>query len=437
MNVKISGLRIVGMGSGITNIIFNPSVAGDLCQNDYWLNLQFEGIGFYAAIPGCTFMHSNTTHSAQRYKFIGCSFKNWKYAFYLEGNNINADGAFLRIPSSGSDQFLNYWFYGCTYWSTDAPFIWADKGGHFKIYGLDCSAWGDGQTSTQYLFRLNGNNHARGVCTMIVDGLRVEAKSQYGALLFSQWPHGNITFRGVDWSSQASVITYGDIIQISMVNVNGAQLTFKDCCLAGGVNVAFCGNDWTYSHRIIFEDCYWLQKNSPSDVVTYDTSNAGVNSLTTPPVEFRRCRGETATNIFNTTGAAVWDAVVGYRGDTLQSLVLRCVSVRGVYGTPSDGTILRIILPINALITEFQAMSPSGAVGEGDGGSWTLATTDATPTTIASATVSGAMSAGFNVTTTLTIPFQCDTAARAKLTITPSNVGQNNSKALLLIKGYW
>lgn len=450
MSAKGRGLRIFGDGAELTRVIFKPSSAGDLMQNDYWINLQVEGIGFYAATAGCTFMHSNTTHNGQRMRFVNCYFKGWKYGFYLEGNNNNSeftwinchndamqdDGAFLRIPSTGSDQFLNYWFYGCTHWSTDAPFIDADKGGHFKIYGLDASDWGASLASTGYLFRLAGSTHALGVCTFIADGVRVEAKNAFAALLNSAWPQGNVAFRGTDWSSQAGTYTYGDIIKISYSNVDGAHYSFRDCNLAGGVLVAFAVNDWAHSHRIVFEDCQWRQKTSPSDVVTYDTSAAGINVVTKPPVEFLRCRGTTAVDITSAGGAAIWDATIGYAGETLQTLRQRCVSARDVYGTPNS-QVLTVVLPVGALITGFEALSPAGAVAEADGGSWALATTEGSPTTIATATVSGAMSAGYDVNTTLAAPFLCDSSAKAKVTITPSSVSQNNSKALLLIKGYW
>lgn len=451
MSSKLSGLRFFGEGNGLSNIIFKPSSAGDCCYNDFWLNVQFQNLGFYAATSGCTFMHSSTTHNAQRYQFLSCGFSYFKYNFYLEGDNNNSEfsfinshcfgmednGAWLKVPAAtGSDQFLNYWFYGCTFWSTNSPLIDMEKGGHVKIYGMDVSDWGSGLSSKQYLIKLNGSNHASGVCSFDVHGLRLESKNANGALLYSEWPQGNISFDQLDFSSQAWNITYGDIINIKYSNVTGATYRFTNSNLAGGVNIAFAVNEWAHIHKIVFDGCQWLQKTSPSDVVTYDTSGATPNTLPTPPVQFINCVGE-YENVFDANGAAVWDCTIGYKGQLLQSLTPRAVSVRGVYGTLSGTDVATIILPVGATITAIEAVSPAGSVSEGDGGTWTVATTEGTPTTIGSVTVSGAMSAGFAVSNALTTPFLCSTAAKAKVTVKATNVAQNNANALVIIKGYW
>lgn len=452
MTSKLVGLKFKGAGDGISNIIFDPPTAGTLCENDYWQGLQFEGLGFFAATPGCTFMFTNTTNSAQRYQFLSCSFRYWRYGFRLEGDNNNSEyffmnchtsqiesgGAFLYVgDTNASDQFLNYWFYGCTHWSTDAPFIDAAYGGHFHIYGLDASDWGANLTSTGHLFVLRGASHALGTCVFDANGVRVEAKNSQAALLYSEWPQGSVSFRSVDWSSQAFAFTYGDIIHIRYANMGGATYSFSECELAGGVLVSFAVNEWAYRHRISFTNCTWYQRTSPHEVVSYDTSAAGGNDRPTPPVEFRGCRGEQG-NVFASSGAAIWDATIGYRGQLLQSLEPRVVSVRSVYGMPRDlDDPVRVILPVGALVTGFEVISPPGVVTEADGGTWTLTTAEPTPTTVATATVTAAMSNGFAVAAAMPVPFHCDTLAKATLTVEATNVDQHNWAGLVLIRGYW
>ncbi|HEX5995765.1 MAG TPA: glycosyl hydrolase family 28-related protein, partial [Jiangellales bacterium] len=441
MTSKLVGLKIKGAGDGISNIIFDPSTSGNLCQNDYWQNLQFEGLGFFAATPGCTFMFTSTKHNAQRYQFLSCSFHYWRHGFRLEGSNnnseyffmnchtshIESDGAFLYVGDTNtSDQFLNYWFYGCTHWSTSAPFIDAAFGGHFHINGLDVSDWGVDLSSTGHLFVLRGASHALGTCVFEANGVRVEAKNNAAALLYSEWPQGSVALRSVDWSSQAFAHTYGDIIHIRYTNVGGATYSFSECDLAGGVKVSFAVNEWAYRHRISFNDCTWYQRSSPYAVVSYDTSAAGGNDRPTPPVEFRGCRGENG-NVFAAAGAAVWDATIGYRGQLLQALQPRVVSVRSVYGMPRDlDDPVRLILPVGALVTGFEVLSPAGVVTEGDGGTWSLSTAETVPTTVAAATVTSAMAAGFTVSATMPLPFHCDTLARATLTVEATGVDQHN-----------
>lgn len=450
MTAKIASLRFVGEGPGLTRIIFNPASPGALCTNDYWLNVQFEGISFYNNMPGSTFFHCNTTHNAQRFKFISCTWTKWKYGIYLEGNNNNSelfflnchnsgmetDGAFLRIPTTGADQFLNYWFYGCTHWSTSAPFIEADKGGHFKIYGLDVSDWGTALTSTGDLFKIRGASHAQGVCSLIVDGLRVEAKNAFCSLLYSEWPQGNVDFRGVDWSSQVGTYTYGDTIRINYTNVSGPRYSFRDSNLAGGVNVSFGSNDWQHYHHILFDNCEWHQKTRPSDVVTY---SAGVNPAATPPVEFRRCRSRTGStgDVTSTDGAYTWDATIGYRGQLMQTLTERTLSLRALTGVLSGASTLKFRLPVGAIITSFHVLSPAGGTAEADGGSWTLETTEGTPTTVATVTVADALSAGYTQETVLSPPYLCSTADKSNFRITATNVANGNASGLMLVKGYW
>lgn len=454
MTSKLVGLHFRGAGRGITNIIFKPATAGALCYIDYWLEVSWSEMSFYAATTGCTFLQSYTTHNAQSFSFRNLAFKKFKYVVDLQGNNNNSefmflncrgsniedDGAFFYIGASNtSDQFLNYWFYGCTHWSSNAPFLDVAKGGSFHIFGFDASDWGPGLTSQKYLFYLRGTAHAYGVCNFYAEGVRVEAKNAYCGLIFSEWPMGNVTFQNADFWSQTSGYTYNDVISLKYSNYGGAIYTFRDSMLLGGVKVAFNTNDFSSLKKISFERCTWLQKNSPSDVVTYDTSGASPNVHTVPPVEFIDCRGPSATgNAVGTDGAAVWDATIGFRGQAMQSLKERRVSLRGLYGVPNTTSTLKALLPVGAIITGFEVLAVAGSSStEGDGGTWTLATSETTPTTIATATVATAINAGFDVKTDLSVPFYCNNTDKARIVVTATNVSQNIREALLIVKGYW
>lgn len=461
---KARGLVFRGQGPGLTNVIFDPATAGALCYNDYWLGLRFEGIRFVAARADCTFMQSYTTNNAQDYTFIDCEWYGWKYGFDLQGNNnnseyrffgcatnaIQADGAFLYVgTTSTSDQFLNYWFYGFKHWSTRAPIIDAAKGGHFHFYGVDVSDYANGETTTtRHLFKLRGITHALGVCSITVHGLRVEAKSAKAALLFSEWPQGVVSFYDTDWSSQGSAFTYEDIIEISYVNVNGPTYTFKGGVLAGGVKVSYAVNDYTKDHRILFEGVSWFEPTgarvTPSEVVTY--VHPGAN-LAAPPVVFRDCRHTQYTNAQSGgPGQAVWDCTVirdssvATRGAaSLSHVQRRSLSVRLANTSPqraADGA-MTFHLPRGAFITGLRVMCPAGNTGSGvTGASWTLATTDGSPVTIVTATVPGALSAGFDVTATRSTPFLCATRAQATVTITATGADQDIA-GMMTIEGYW
>lgn len=453
---NITGIRFKGAGTGLTTIVFTPTEVGALVFNDYWHDIHFEGISFLTTYAGAVFMRSYTTHAAQAYTFRNIEWRGeWKYIFDLQGDNNNCEFSFYQCMTSGmqtggtflyigasntSDQFLNYWFYGFKHWSTSASIIDAAKGGHFHFYGLDCSAFAEfGLSAMAYLFNLRGNNHAKGVQSLTVEGMRVEGLTSYAGLLYSEWATGNVTIE-CDWNSQAFAVTYGDIVNIRLGNVAGPIYNFHDSTLAGGVRVEFGSNSFQQNRIIEFNHCVWEQKKSPSDVVTYETSTG---NLAYPPVQFNSCRGTEYQDAMG-TGLAIWDATVSssgavHGGNLAQPVQYRTVSVRVTtgsvpftsYGAP------KVILPMNALITDIEAMSPAGGSAEANGGDWVVATTDGSPVTIGTVTVAGAMSAGYRTNTALTVPFRCDTDARRTVTVTHTNVANLNRQGLVLIKGYW
>jgi len=451
MTSKSYGIKFRGAGKGITKVVYNPAEAGPLIFNDYWLGITFADMSFYAAKAGLTFMQSFTTHNAQRYSFQNIAWHRFKYVAELRGDNNNsefffqncdsshleADGAWLYIGDTDtSDQFLNYWFYGCTHWSTSAPLIDAARGGHFSVYGLDASDWGGAATTAakRYLFKLRGYSHSLGVTQFHGTGIRVEAKHSEAALLYSEWPHGNVEIQA-DWSSQLDAFPPAVIIDIKYVNTDGAIYKFHDSWLAGQVRVTYAGNDWQHGHSITFEDTQWSGKLTPSEAVVYVRPSENQSD---PQVNFIRCRGSNL-DVYSAAGYGVWDATVGFAGGNLvKSLQKRQLLVHSPAGNVySPGGPSRVALPVGAIITGLRCLAPQGVVSEGNGGTWTLRTTDAAPSTVATVTVSGARADGHNVAVELPAPFLCSSRSRATLDLVASDVDQTSFNSLVIIDGYW
>ncbi len=457
MTQKATGLAIRGAGSSLTNIIFSPAAAAALVRNEFWLDIQFEGITFICETPGSTFMESFSVNQAQDFTWTDCVWLGaWKYGIDLKGNNNDSelrffgcgtskmadDGAFLYVaPSDGtgtisdtSDQFLNYWFYAFKHWSTSAPLVKLNRGGHVHCWGVDASDWG--AAGGTHLFELLGETHALGVCSLSADAVRVEAKSTNARLLYSEWPMGTVEFTNADWSSQMDTFTYGDIIRIKYSNFTGPTYAFRSCNLAGGLWVSYGSNDWSKQHSIVFDACEIHQRLTPSEFVTYDDSR-NANNQTRPRVELRDCHGDNQ-DPSSATGAAVWDATMGYQYETVVPLKLRSVSVLMPYGVMrSADAAQRVALPIGAMVTGLRVVAPPGSTGEGDGGSWSVTTTDAAPVAIATATVAGALSAGFNQASPAAAPHLCSSRSKATLAVSASNVAGWVKPALLIIEGYW
>jgi hypothetical protein len=104
--------------------------------------------------------------------------------------------------------------------------------------------------------------------------------------------------------------------------------------------------------------------------------------------------------------------------------------------TPSGRA--RFNLPVGALITGFRAFAPAGTSTEADGGSFTLSTTEATPTVVGSLTLSTARSAGYNLSTELAAPYLCSTRQKATLDVVATDITQTNAlNHSIVVEGYW
>lgn len=232
-DAKRCGLVFRGAGASLTEILYRPSVLDGLTPetplavNDAWLWLRFSGIKFscHSSAAGATFMHTNSIQAQQNYTFDDCEWNgSWGNAFYLTGSNNNSEFRFNSCQAFGfkrkpffesvdSDQFVNHWFDKFCYWSSWQPIIRMTKGGHISFRDSDASDWGSGlgvgaAPNECYLFELLGTVHARGVCHLHVDGLRVEAKNVNAKLLLTEWPQGVIRLAAVDYSSQAGALSH-------------------------------------------------------------------------------------------------------------------------------------------------------------------------------------------------------------------------------------
>ncbi len=269
---------VVGAGGyGMTSIVFNPPSAGPLMTNNWWQGLRFKGIVFQATTAGCTVLNqiANNTFS-QDIVFEDCTFNGFKYICDLTGTNNNSefrflncmsnnqqnDGAWLHIGSGGSDQFLNYWWYGCKMWSTSAPIIDATLGGSFKIYGMDVSNWGGGTGPggvAPALFFFRNGGHAEGVCNAHISGLRLEAKNAAATVLNSQWSYGAISFTDLDMSSQLFAFNYtGNVINVAA----GPTVAIRDSIMGGHINSPGRGS----SAPVLVDNTQWFQQASPAAV---------------------------------------------------------------------------------------------------------------------------------------------------------------------------
>jgi hypothetical protein len=295
----------------------------------------------------------------------------------------NANGT--AVGANGTDQFLNFWFTKCKFWSTKAPWIYSYYGGQFNIDDCDVSAFGP--TSTTYLFNLLGTPNAQGVQQFRVNGLRVEHATDFALLMNSNWNNGNITFMNLDQSSQVGSRSPSDVLcNFNFVNQPGPIITFRDSQLSGVHNYDNNSNNYNYQSSVRYESCTLLQNNSAANFIT--VTNSG-NKGGYPIARFKNCRNS------NNASAVGWHEVVdsdvnwniGVGGST-DTKVVSFVSANSDW--PSNGGSFAIRLPLNAMITRIRWWLPVASGGSG-AYNYSIQTEEATPTVLG--TVSGSNSA--------------------------------------------
>jgi hypothetical protein len=161
------GLSIRGAGRGLTRIIYAPTTdatSNYLWGNDLWADVEVSGIEFVGwpsqavrekrdadRFPG--FMQSvREANAVSKYDFRDCTWTGyWRDVFSLEGDDNNCELRWFNCrwtaavrnvlwshgtaPPEGSDQFLNYDFFGCDFEMRRGNGLRFDRGGNINVWG--------------------------------------------------------------------------------------------------------------------------------------------------------------------------------------------------------------------------------------------------------------------------------------------------------------
>jgi hypothetical protein len=392
------GFSLIGTGAGTTQIIYRPSSSVPLfINNDKLLFVRMSGIQFDCNNSNASFLESTSSGGAQDYRFSDCLFSGtWKYGIWLTGANTNSEYSFEKCTFSGvwtqflfsdtSDQFLNYWFSHCKYWSS-SPWLRMLKGGNIKISNCDVSGYQPAVYT--YLFSLEGAVHGNGVCSFVCSGTRFELKNSNAGVLFSQWPQGNILFIGCDQESQSSFFSAFATTRIEFQNVGGPVVSWINCSLMGTHVYYGAISQWAHIARITYDTCFFTQVDKVGDFFTL--SHAG-NPGSVPSPRVTNCRAKSISSAWE-----MGDTAIGWR-DANRSVTSKKIVRVGAPATsaPILNTTETIKLPLNSIITKVTLYNRAGSTSNNGAYSWTIRTNEGTPTVLAS--VSGAnLSLGFTV----------------------------------------
>ena len=392
LSLPFSG-RSVGVvfeGNGFARVFYQPTSPAPLFVNaDKVLFLRVRGIIFTGASADSDFFDSQSTGGAQDYTFSDCYFNGvWRYGVNRTGTNTNSETrynscnwtgtwkAWEFIAATGtSDQFVNYWFNQCKYWSGS---VWVDysKGGHIRIVSCDISGYrpaqlpegeGPGGNRTQYLLNLRGNTHGFGVCSLAVLGGRIEQGSEWAGLLNCEWGQGDVTFESFDSSSQTFNAFAPNIksVYFSPGNNFGPTIKFSQSQLIG--THTFVSQVTTVgSKRAVYENSTFTTVDYPDDAFTF--VDAGSQAGRRCVVRLKNCRGRSATLGVFSDADLNWN--VANVGHTSQ----KGISLKSPTGTlPSfaQGSI-QVVLPVNCVVVKVVIHVPSGASTSGNTASFTV-----------------------------------------------------------------
>lgn len=310
------GLCYSGVDANNTIIVYEPTTAGDMIyNNDNLLFLTFKNMGFMGknaddASGASNWMYSyNNNGGAQGLIVENVRFGGkWLKGTYLEGINNNSEHSYLNVfwsgcdhedwlyspttSGGGSDQFLNYWFTACRYWSCTGRWINLKSGGHVHINNCDVSDWAP--TVDKHLIRFDQATHAYGITTLRIKGLRTEQKTDYAHVLYCRWEQGIIEVEGLDCSSQhfnegGTIDPDAEHIYIEYsASIIAPQVSFKSCRFMGKMRVVTSVGAFSEPVVLSLENCELMTVDRPDKFFIFDGASGNLGSL--PVVRGRACR---------------------------------------------------------------------------------------------------------------------------------------------------
>jgi hypothetical protein len=399
-------------------------------NSDKWGGIKISDMSFMGvAAANSSFMQSVSNGGAQNYMFETLTFSNFNKVLDLQGTNTNSEFTFTHVnfngiirdalyvgSAAGSDQFLNYSFFGCNFEVSEGNFVSMAKGGNVSVWGGSFIHYG---SNAGTFFKLLGNTHARGVQRLLVEGARFEHRNMPASKLMEmEWAGGSVAFNNIDQSSSEDGTGDGHVrVVVRNVNVASPIIEFANSSIAGMHEYQFDANSWQGLKSVVYRNCDLHAIRDATDTIanfitTTNTSATG-NTAGKFPIKFENCRpirqgtawALPINTVFN--GMSANGVVTGKK-------IIPVLNVDGIL--PFNGGTLTFDLPIGSIITEVRAVLPAGATGYTTTGlAYTLKTSQNTPTTIATMTLSQ-LDLGFNLTQTPW--YVCDTQDKAKIVVT-------------------
>jgi hypothetical protein len=443
---RTTGLVIRGAGRDMTNIVFSPTTADQylMDNNDDWLHVTFEDLTFHSTVSTASWMKSTSSGGAQNYVFNRVNWTGtWKYGIDMQGSNTNSEmtwfhcgfnadwTAYLFSGASGtSDQFLNYNFFACQIEYSAGNFIDMAKGGNINVWGGSLIHLGSGATN-QTFFRLRGGDHNSGVQRLFVLGSRLEHRHTNSMLIDCEWKRGSVTFISLDTDSQSGVTGMNNAVTAKFQGDPDVlpTIVFDNCPLIGKHSYQFNVNSWQRARRITYRSCEIVHWSSAHDFLTIVNNGATGNVGGTPPIRFEQCRTGLVTDsaLYPFDCTVNWQLVRNARPQEYRVSVKKPAGGLPVAADPTED----VWLPLNAIITNVRFYMPAAGSSTSTTWTYTIKTSEGSPTTIATANPGTQWLNGFNVS--VDTWFVCNSDVKRHLTLNATVIDQSSTSALCVI----
>jgi Pectate lyase superfamily protein len=458
--IRTYGIHWEGQGRGITDILWRPPAAGAflLRNSDVWLGVHVSQMSFINQTKGASFLYSTSSGGAQDYCFqeVEWSGSPWAYGIALDGNNCNSEWKFDRCAFIGSwsggflasgivpgqesqDQFLNFDFDSCTVVLSDGIFLNMLYGGGVRIRGGNFIALADpAQGQSALFFSMPNGDHFGGVQSFACEGVRFETRTPACKIIACSWKGGIVAFRSCDNSSYASIAST-ILATFTSLNNDCPAIVWDNCTLQGLHEYAYGVGSYARAPRICYRSCVLVDNAEAADFIVYTNTSGGINPGGTPPVHFEFCRG-------GVNGIDGWrhpfDCTVGWQtssqggGPTRKTFIFRTAAGESPRmqdtATPATVVLPKYAMPVALHIYKSQPTGTSGYTNW----TYTLATTETTPTQLAQQRGSGTTAwATTEIRQTIAIaPFVCDTDAKRTLTLVADNIDQGSRSCYVAVE---
>lgn len=321
--------NLIVNGNGAT-IVFEGFEGDCFLNNDYLLNITFKDITFVSKNDGKirNLLNSVSNGGSQGYTFEKCFFRGvWGKVIKLSGTDNNSEMLFENCgmlgewesflyggdsSENGSNQFLNYWFNNCKYWS-NSNWITMKLGGHICLNKCDVSGYNP--TSDTYLFNLGvgtvGNTY--GVQTFIDNGTRYELKSIHSKVIKCNWDLAQVSFNDSDFSSSVYLHDlHEDVFDFTM-NGDKHLINFNSCKVFGKVSTSETS---PCKSNMYFNKCLFYKTD---DINVYFTRKTSM--LTCRNIVLENCRlDDKPLILLNCILGDKKQALINYRNTNLSIL---------------------------------------------------------------------------------------------------------------------